>query len=323
MAALFAQLPSIPYPPEQDGFWSPVTSTLDWCEENYVVTQYSAEIINTITNFLFMYLATKGIRNCLKHGHDTVFLVAFIGYLLTGTGSFLFHATLKYPMQLVDELSMIYTTCLMNFATFSYGKSRRYSITLAVALISLAMFITMYYHYLQDPAFHQNAYAILTAVVLFRAMYVMEVNIRPKFRSREREAANPKPHGGINSVREDNMRDEKILSTMWKMILLGLGIFLGGFAIWHLDNEHCSTLIGWRRSIGMPWGFVLEGHGWWHIMTGIGAYYYIVWGIWLRHCLNYRQDEYKLLWPNIWTMPLVVKRETIANGQAYHSKKQV
>lgn len=111
MAALLSRLPSIPYPPEQDGFWSPVTSTLDWCEEvskrlsfyklalidrkNYVVTRYSAEIINTLTNFLFMYLAAKGIRNCLKHGHDTVFLVAFIGYLLTGTGSFLFHATLK------------------------------------------------------------------------------------------------------------------------------------------------------------------------------------------------------------------------------------
>lgn len=26
-------LPSIPYPPEQAGYWSPVTSTLNWCEE--------------------------------------------------------------------------------------------------------------------------------------------------------------------------------------------------------------------------------------------------------------------------------------------------
>ena len=63
--------------------------------KNYVVTVYSAEMINTLTNVLFMYLAAKGIRNCLKHGHDTVFLVAFIGYLLVGSGSFLFHATLK------------------------------------------------------------------------------------------------------------------------------------------------------------------------------------------------------------------------------------
>jgi dihydroceramidase len=63
--------------------------------QNYVVTQYSAEIVNTLTNLLFMYLAAKGIRSCLVHGHDTVFMVAFIGYLLVGSGSFLFHATLK------------------------------------------------------------------------------------------------------------------------------------------------------------------------------------------------------------------------------------
>jgi len=167
-------------------------------------------------------------------------------------------------MQLVDELSMIYTTCLMNFATFSYGKSRLYSTVLAVGLVSLAVFITLYYHYLQDPTFHQNAYALLTAIVLFRAIYVMEVNIRPRFRSKEREAANPRPHRGVKAVQErEDVRDQEILSTMWKMITFGLSIFLGGFAVWSLDNEYCSKLIKWRREIGMPWGFVLEGHGWW------------------------------------------------------------
>ncbi|KAF2833060.1 alkaline ceramidase-like protein [Ophiobolus disseminans] len=309
-ASFFARVPSIPYPPEQGGRWSPVTSTLDWCEENYVVTQYAAEIVNTLTNLLFMYLAAKGIRSCLKHGHDTVFLVAFIGYLLVGTGSFLFHATLKYPMQLVDELSMIYTTCLMNYATFSYGKSRLYSTLLAVGLISLAVFITGYYHYLQDPDFHQNAYAILTAIVLLRAMYVMEVNIRPKFRSKEREAADPRPHGDAAVKAREDQKDLKTLGLMWKMITFGLSIFLGGFLVWHLDNEHCSKLIKWRRAIGLPWGFALEGHGWWHLMTGTGAYFYIVWGIWLRHYLNYRQDEFELVWPNFWTVPDVVRKTT-------------
>jgi dihydroceramidase len=164
----------------------------------------------------------------------------------------------------VDELSMIYTTCLMNYATFSYGKSRMYSTVLAIGLVSLSIFITAYYHFLQDPEFHQNAYAILTAVVLIRAMYVMEVNIRPAFRSKEREAANPRPHSGDKAEQEkQDLRDQQILSTMWKMIGFGLSIFLSGFAVWHLDNVHCSQLIKWRREIGMPWGFVLEGHGWW------------------------------------------------------------
>ncbi|KAH8727599.1 ceramidase [Phaeosphaeriaceae sp. PMI808] len=322
-ASIFSRLPSIPYPLEQEGRWSPVTSTLDWCEENYVVTQYSAEIVNTLTNLLFVYLAVKGIRSCIIHGHDTVFLVSFIGYLLVGSGSFLFHATLKYPMQLVDELSMIYTTCLMNYATFSYGKSRQYCFILGTLLVSLSVFITLYYHYLQDPSFHQNAYTILTVIVLVRTMYIMEVNIRPKFRSKARNEADPRLHGGSKAVRaKQDENDKETLRLMWKMIGCGLSIFVGGFVLWHLDNVHCSKLIKWRREIGMPWGFVLEGHGWWHLMTGAGAYFYIVWGVWLRHQLNHRQDEYELVWPNIWTMPDVVRRKNATN-QTTGQKKEL
>jgi dihydroceramidase len=86
--------------------------------------------------------------------------------------------------------------------------------------------------------------------------------------------------------------------------------------------------------VGLPWGVLLEGHGWWHLGTGFGAvsfsrrmraaidsmgfnwlirfsqYCYIVWGIWLRHCLNGRQDEFELVWPRILSVPVVVKRDS-------------
>lgn len=57
-------------------------------------------------------------------------------------------------------------------------------------------------------------------------------------------------------------------------------------------------------------------------MTGTGAYYYIVWGVWLRHCLNFRQDEYELLWLNFWTVPEVVKRGSAVNSDANASTKK-
>ena len=92
------------------------------------------------------------------------------------------------------------------------------------------------------------------------------------------------------------------------MIVMGLTIFLGGFIVWTLDNEYCSTVRGWRREIGLPWGMLLEGHGWWHLMTGVGAYLCLVWGIWLRHCLNERQDEFELNWPKWYYLPEIVRR---------------
>ncbi|KAI9801952.1 MAG: hypothetical protein M1825_003007 [Sarcosagium campestre] len=166
-------------------------------------------------------------------------------------------------------------------------------------LILLAVFITVYYHYLQDPVFHQNAYALLTTIVVFRSMYLMEVNLRPSFRSSDR-----------NSDKAVNDRDLKILRSMWLMVACGLTLFIGGFGIWSLDSIYCPELRAWRRKMGLPWGILLEGHGWWHIGTGLGAYFYITWAIWLRHCLNGRQEEYELDWPSaITTLPQIVRSE--------------
>lgn len=223
-------------------------------------------------------------------------------------------------MQLVDELSMIYTTCLMFWATFSYSRPQPVQLLLGILSGSLALFITGYYHYLQDPTFHQNAYAILTAVVLFRSVYVMELNIRPYYRKRHEERHKAQENMALSKSekaeeRRKDERDNEILRTMWTMIAVGLSIFLGGFGIWTLDNIYCSKLRSWRHEVGQPWGFLLEGHGWWHLMTGIGAYFYIVWGIWLRHCLNGRQDEFEMVWPSIlFSFPRVERRHTASNG---------
>ena len=165
------------------------------------------------------------------------------------------------PMQLVDELSMIYTTCIMFYATFSHKQTRLYRTVLGLFLVALAIFITAYYHYLGDPVFHQNMYALLTATVLFRSMYIMETSLRPKSRKRE-EASGAAHTTGAEQKRQDD-RDRKILQTMWLMIACGLSVFLGGFGIWTLDNVFCSKLRVWRREIGLPWGILLEGHGWW------------------------------------------------------------
>lgn len=184
-------------------------------------------------------------------------------------------------MQLVDELSMIYTTCLMCYATFSFSRSARGRTLLGLGLLGLSVFITAYYHYLQDPRFHQNAYAILTIVVVFRSLWLMEVTLRSKWRKARMGMSNstapPVAVGAGNNAASSssgvsardlqlsqNMRDLKILNTMWFMVMCGLGSFLGGFLIWNLDNYFCSTLRGWRQTVGLPWGVLLEGHGWWY-----------------------------------------------------------
>ncbi|RMD39876.1 hypothetical protein DV735_g5263, partial [Chaetothyriales sp. CBS 134920] len=247
------------------------------------------------------------------YGHDTIFAVGYVGYLLTAIGSFMFHTSLKYPWQLVDELNMIYTTCIMAYASLSYSRSTAVQIIIGVFLVIFCLSITLYYHYLQDPTFHQTVFAALTIFILIRSVHIMETTLRPSVRKttesdRLEKEKKDLPVLSKEQQQYENERDEAILRNMWILFAYGLSIFLGGFAIWGLDRVYCSTFRRWRRQIGMPWGFLLEGHGWWHLMTAIGSYCYIVWGIHLRRVLNRQQEEYEMFWPNIWTLPEIVKK---------------
>ncbi|KAJ2985600.1 hypothetical protein NUW58_g5443 [Xylaria curta] len=301
---------SFPYHKSRPGFWGEKTVTLNFCEEDYVMSYYCAEFCNTVTNILFLWLGVRGIKGCIKYGHPFIFLVAFIGYMIVGCGSTLFHATLKYPMQLVDELAMIYTTCFMAHATFAYARSSRFSFILGVGLIGLAYFITARYYHTKDPLFHQNAYAILTATVVFSNMYIMEKVLRPALKAREEKRPSSSP---VPSTRAS-------LSQMWIMVATGLSIFLGGFLIWNLDNMYCDTIRRWRHQIKLPFAVILEGHAWWHLMTGMGAYYYIVWRIWIHRCLDGDEDKFRLHWPSIYHLPELLRE---VETQAIASQQQI
>lgn len=154
----------------------------------------------------------------------------------------------------------------MVYASFSHSRSNRFKLSLAVSLVALAVFITLYYHFLQDPRFHQNAYALLTSVVVFRSMFIMETKLRPALRRidestmRQEHNASP-PH----TEGSQDRKDSRILTQMWILVAYGLLIFLGGFGVWTLDNIHCAKLRRWRRVVGLPWGILLEGHGWWSV----------------------------------------------------------
>lgn len=212
---------------------------------------------------MFIYLAVRGIRNCLKEGHDKVFLLTWMSLMVVGIGSFLFHSTLWCmllfvsfscyhsslitplfidSMQLVDELSMISTTLIMWFATFAYGKSNAFSWVFGCGLFSSFILMASVYHHLGDPVFHQNGYAILTSIVLGRSWFLVRSHLKGK-----------------------SPEDYYIMKCLF---FTGLGCVATAFALWSADTQYCGTIRGWRREIGMPWGFFLEGHGHWHLYGG-------------------------------------------------------
>ena len=96
----------------------------------------------------------------------------------------------------------------------------------------------------------------------------MEFTLRPSLTRKEEEFKLRRNRSMDVNEKEisrlGDRRDAKILTTMWIMIATGLSVFLSGFLIWNLDIKFCPTIRRWRRQIGLPWGILLEGHGWWY-----------------------------------------------------------
>jgi hypothetical protein len=65
-------------------------------------------------------------------------------------------------------------------------------------------------------------------------------------------------------------------------------MFLAGFIIWNMDNIYCHSLTRTKRKILLPWSMLLEGHGWWHILTGLGKSLSPFYGLFLLMTLTWR-----------------------------------
>ncbi|ORZ24135.1 ceramidase [Absidia repens] len=127
------------------GYWGPVTSSVDWCEENYKYSFYIAEFWNTLSSFAMIVLGLLGI---LVH-HRTLGWRLACGYfmiMVVGVGSVLFHGTLQYKHQMWDEIPMVWTASYMLWVLLQDNgyEPLRYGIGISL-YCALATFVTSQY----------------------------------------------------------------------------------------------------------------------------------------------------------------------------------
>ncbi|CAF1509934.1 unnamed protein product [Rotaria sp. Silwood1] len=86
------------------------SSKVDWCEPNYVVSEYIAEFWNTVSNIFFFLVPPLMIflfRPYSKRVANGI-AILWILVIIIGIGSVYFHATLSLVGQLVDEISILW-----------------------------------------------------------------------------------------------------------------------------------------------------------------------------------------------------------------------
>ena len=196
---------------------------------------------NMTVYFALRYMYGPGSRGLFAPNWD---FMSF-ALLVLGVGSFLFHASMRQTLMLVDDLSMLLVMWSLLQATVVIRQTPAKARLISTGL---AIFFPLF------SAFYIQSGMIIYQVIAF-ALGLILVAARTQYLYHWLQPGYPK------ALSQDwNFRT-------WKAIL----ICVFGYVLWNIDLEFCAELRQMRAQIGLPWAWLLELHGWWHILTAIGA----------------------------------------------------
>ncbi|KAI9504713.1 hypothetical protein GGI25_000635 [Coemansia spiralis] len=259
--------PPIPVLNAGINYWGEATSTIDWCEENYVACKYIAEFWNTTTNLVFFALALFGMYKVRSTKQENRFLLCYMAMLVVGIGSWLFHMTLQYQWQLADELPMVYGTCICVYCALRADVKVGSDIYVSLALFAYSTVVTLVYVQIRKPVFHQIAYGMEVFCILY-------LNMKHQI-----------------ELRKTNWR---AYSELMQLLWVGVSSFGMAFVLWNIDNIFCGNLRAIRNAVPALLSPFFQLHAYWHIGTALGCYVSIVYQQYLRLVKLDTVDEYRL-----------------------------
>lgn len=225
------------FEPELDtntGYWSPSTSSIDWCERNYVVTQYIAEFWNCISSFSMCILGVILFIRGLYNKIETRFLLSSLGLALVGLGSAYFHGTLTHLGQMADELPMVYSmiiwwVILFRMNEFKQMKNKILFIDISVVFGIFYGLLWTYVHSLQ------------TFVLIFQAHMSLMVL------------------GGIIKLIYLYRQSHHHVYRLKYVLIVYVSLLVSAFVCWIMDQQLCYRL----NNIS---SFNPQLHAWWHVL---------------------------------------------------------
>ncbi|KAJ1762171.1 hypothetical protein LPJ58_000749 [Coemansia sp. RSA 1591] len=225
------------------GYWGAVTSSMDWCEENYEWTPYIAEFFNSWSSLAMIVLGECCAR--MNPTGNQAFTLLGRSITVVGIGSWLFHATLKYSMQMTDELPMLWSISIACYiaVTTQYDINRAW---FKRWLVLWTVFVT-----------------VLTAGFSGKVQFVL---FQGSF-------------NGLSLVmaylcwRGKKELEEAQMSHVAKLFWAGIKLYASAAIVWLTDTNLCTYINGQEESV-LP--FNMQLHAWWHVLASLGLVYLVV-----------------------------------------------
>jgi dihydroceramidase len=249
-------------PLAHSGYWSPQTSAANFCELDYNVSHYIAEFVNTLSNLAYVYQAFVTLPPRLRQRYSLKAIwqypIEFWALVLVGVGSGAFHMTLRHYPQILDESGMYLIVGALDYRLWSHARTEMSRWALGMGLTGAIVGVIGWNLLGPDGGVADNKVHLALFIGLLTALWPRVLYMIKK-QSRERKQRN-----GITG------RDETARKVMHEY-RLGVIYFFLGFGLWLIDGKFCYDLRDIRSVTGMPLGWLLELHGWWHVLTAMGA----------------------------------------------------
>ncbi|KXS21697.1 hypothetical protein M427DRAFT_276702 [Gonapodya prolifera JEL478] len=161
---------------------------------------------------------------------------------VVGIGSAMFHGTLQWEWQLVDELPMLLTTLLILLGLSSTHPALPTLVRTSIRFGAIAFTLLATFAYVTSRAYatFQRAFTgLCVAVVVLIGSHLYISKFPP-------------------------------LPTT--LALRSLLLFALGLALWHVDRFLCPDLHRARTLLGPALGTVTQMHAWWHVLSGYATY---------------------------------------------------
>jgi dihydroceramidase len=167
------------------------------------------------------------------------FLLAFGMVIVVGIGSVAFHGSLRFELQLLDELPMLYSALVLVFILLENQAQRRFGAWFPLLLTAHALLVT----YLTASTrgtlqfyLFQTSFITLEAFALYRVYQIYRKSSEPELR---------------------------------KIYRLGMALYAAAVVAWLCDLKACSFLNVTLPAVGIP---NPQLHAVWHVLVSAGLY---------------------------------------------------
>eukprot|EP00759_Apiculatamorpha_spiralis_P038720 PhF_6_TR37807/c0_g1_i1/m.56289/K04711/ACER3, YDC1; dihydroceramidase len=222
------------------GAW-PITSNMDWCEENYVVVSFIAEFFNTLSSIPVALFALHGCLHVYRNSLGPMPLALHLIMFVVGVGSVLFHGTLTWQGQTADEIPMLLAITLYLYAILSIRGPL--SVVVTLGFFSFMLFAVCLY-FMADFLYFISCYVIVLIVQV------------------------------VVSVR--HIQDPRCGRGVRRLFITGATTYIGGsLCLWLPETILCGNRLHTQHSTVFQ---KLYLHAWFHLTSALGAY---LWGVFI------------------------------------------